>query len=128
MTFYINAWLNRINPFVSVCDRENGEELLRLEEPELQKHMANGDLYLSDFCTNHPPELQTLVKELLLLRCCHVLNTNLDDLSQQLKQRRPKVIALPRQHDTTEAANTAEATNDPHWQPKTRQVQRMEES
>lgn len=123
MTFYINAWLNRINPFVSVCDRKNGEELLRLEAPELKKHMANGDLCLSDFCTNHTPELQTLVKELLLLRCCHVLNTNLDDLSQQLKQRQPKVVSLPRHPDVT-----IEATNDPHWQVKTQQAHTMDES
>lgn len=110
MTFYINAWFNRINPFVSVCDRENGEELLRLEEPELQKYMANGDLHLSDFCTNHPSELQKLVKELLLLRCCHVLSTNLEDLSQQLKQRRPKVVSLLCQPNVAE-----EARNDPLW-------------
>ncbi|PIE00745.1 MAG: hypothetical protein CSA79_02330 [Thiothrix nivea] len=107
MTFYINAWLNRANPFVSVCDRHSGEELMRLEQEELQKHMANGDLCVDDFCTTASASQQLLVKKLLLLGCCHALSTDISELGQQLKQRYPKVLDFPAQPAAEMAENDA---------------------
>jgi hypothetical protein len=114
MTFYINAWLNRPNPFVSVCDRNNGEELIRFDTPELHKHMNNGDLCLNDFCLNDHHEQQLLVRELLLLRCCNVLSTDMAELSEQLKRRRPKVVPFPLRVSGCETQNGAQ--NDAQWE------------
>lgn len=108
MMFYINAWLNRSNPFISICDRNNDEELMRFEQQELQKYITTGDLCLSDFCISSPHEQQMLVKELLLLRCCRVLRTDINELSCQLKKRRPKVLPFSAQSKQNSAQNDAQ--------------------
>ena len=78
MTFYINAWLDRVDPFVSLHNRQTGEVVVKFEKNELQECLEQGDLCLSELCSPCHKVQQELVKCLLLARCSH-------DVRQQLE-------------------------------------------
>lgn len=109
MSFYINAWLDRAKPFVSVCNRVSKKEIIRFEQQELNTLLHDGDLCLNDFCSSDSYEQQMLVKELLLLRCCYAIRSEVDILGQQIDQRTSNSRVFKRTD-----INSAE--NDPLWQ------------
>ncbi|EIJ33629.1 hypothetical protein [Thiothrix nivea] len=69
MTFYINAWLDRVDPFISLHNRHTGEMVARLEKDELQECLEQGDFCVHELCNPCPRVQQELVKCLLLARC-----------------------------------------------------------
>ncbi len=115
MSFYINAWLDRAKPFISICNRNSKEEVIRFEQQELNALLDDGDLCLDDLCSNDSHEQQMLVKELLLLRCCYAIRSEVGDLEQQPNKRNAADRELPNHA----AINMAK--NDPFWQTETGQ-------
>lgn len=73
MIFSINAWIDRISPFISVKNTETGEEVARFDGKELEKHIQQGDIYMSDFNHADAKQQHFLIMDLLLLRCCDVI-------------------------------------------------------
>lgn len=73
MTFYVNAWLDRTNPFVSIHNKQTGELVLKLEKQALATCLEQGDLCLNELCDNAQQTQQALIKTLLLTHCAHSL-------------------------------------------------------
>lgn len=109
MSFYINAWLDRADPFVSVCDRNNKQEIIRFEKQELSTLLNSGELCMSDFCSSDSHAQQVLVKDLLLMRCCFSIRAEVRGLGQQLSETASKVLRFPR------SMREDMAENDPLW-------------
>lgn len=78
MTFYINAWLDRADPFISLHHRQTGEVVARFEKYELQECLEQGDFCLNEFCNPCQRVQQELVKCLLLAQCSHKLRCQLE--------------------------------------------------
>lgn len=69
MTYLIDAWLERSNPYLRILDRETGEVCARLEEEALLELREQGELSLADLLGNEPGKLKELVRQLFLF--CH---------------------------------------------------------
>lgn len=80
MTFYVNAWLDRVDPFVSLHNRHTGEQVVRFDKDELQECLEQGDFCLSELCDPCQQVQQELVKCLLLERCSHDVRQQLDNI------------------------------------------------
>ncbi len=121
MTFYVNAWLDRVDPFVSIHDKQTGELIVKFDKVELQECLEQGDFCLSELCDTTQRGQQELIKALLLTHCAHDLRSHLEQLSTQCHQQRcagyPAQLVerggtiLPFRRKTL-AANTAAA---PRW-------------
>ena len=88
MTFYVNAWLDRMNPFVSVHDKHTGELIIRFDKVELQECLEQGDFCLSDLCDTTQQGQQELIKTLLLSHCVQDLRSRLEQISLQCRKQR----------------------------------------
>ena len=108
MTFYVNAWLDRVDPFISLHNRQTGEQVARLDKDELQQCLEQGDFCLTELCNPCQRTQQELVKCLLLARCSHDVRQQLENiyhsffpqpLSADIIPFRPKSTALPAQRD-----------------------------
>lgn len=69
MTFYINAWLDRADPFISLHNRHTDEVVARFDRHELQACLDQGDFCLQELCDPCQRAQQELVKCLLLAQC-----------------------------------------------------------
>lgn len=65
MTFYINAWLDRVDPFISLHNRHTGEVVARFDKDALRECLEQGDFCLSELCNPCQRVQQELVKCLL---------------------------------------------------------------
>ena len=74
MSFSINAWIDQINPFISIQNIETGDEIARFEGEALDNHLEQGDIFMSDFYNPDSRQKQLLIMDLLLLRCCDVIH------------------------------------------------------
>lgn len=83
MSFYINAWLDRSDPFVSLHDRQTGEAVTTFTKDELQSCLEQGDFTVSELCNPCQRVQQELVKTLLLSRCCYDVRAQLETIYQQ---------------------------------------------
>ena len=121
MTIYVNAWLDRVDPFVSIHDKQTGELIVKFDKVELQECLEQGDFCLSELCDTTQRGQQELIKALLLTHCAHDLRSHLEQLYTQCHQQRcagyPAQLVerggtiLPFRRKTL-AANTAAA---PRW-------------
>lgn len=94
MTFYINAWLDRADPFISLRNKLTGEEVTRFEKAELQECLDQGDFCLHELCSVNPLVQQELVKCLLLTRCSNDLRCQLNQcLEECLSGDQPNATA-----------------------------------
>ncbi|PIE24021.1 MAG: hypothetical protein CSA60_03850 [Neptuniibacter caesariensis] len=66
MTYLIDAWFEREDPYLKVIHRKTGISVLSWRGETLLKKLSSGSLNTDDF--NQPPS-QELVKELFLLDC-----------------------------------------------------------
>lgn len=80
MTFYVNAWLDRVDPFISLHNRQTGEQVARFDKAELQECIEQGDFCLSELCNPCQRVQQELVKCLLLARCSHDVKCQLENI------------------------------------------------
>ncbi len=88
MTFYVNAWLDRVDPFVSIHDKQTGELIVKFDKVELQECLEQGDFCLSELCDTTQHGQQELIKALLLTHCAHDLRSYLEQLSTQCCEQR----------------------------------------
>ena len=70
MTFYVDAWLDRSEPYVQVKNKQSRKVVADFTSDELKSAIENGDICLSDFFDSSVSVQLELVKSLLLLRCC----------------------------------------------------------
>jgi hypothetical protein len=80
MTFYVNAWLDRVDPFISLHNRDTGELVARFEKDELRECLEQGDFCLNELCSANQRIQQELVKCLLLTKCEHSARCQLEEL------------------------------------------------
>jgi hypothetical protein len=66
MTYLIDAWLDRPQPYLRIVNRETGEVCARLEEEALDELREQGDLDLDTLGSNEPLLLKELVRNLFL--------------------------------------------------------------
>ena len=78
MTFYVDAWLDRPQPYVQVKNKQNRKVVADFSSEELKNAIEQGDICLSDFFDTSVTAQLELIKSLLLLRCCV-------DLSKEIK-------------------------------------------
>lgn len=90
MLFSINAWIDRISPFISLQNVETREEIARFDGETLENHLEQGDICMGDFCNPTAREQQVLIMDLLLLRCCDVIKEEFIE---------PNPAKLGRRHD-----------------------------
>lgn len=66
MTYLIDAWLDRPQPYLRILNRQTGEVCTLLEEQALEELRDQGDLDLHDLSSNEPLVLKELVRNLFL--------------------------------------------------------------
>jgi hypothetical protein len=69
MTFYVDAWIDRPQPYVQVKNKESREVIADFSSDELKQAVERGDICLSDFFDSNIKVQLELIKSLLLLRC-----------------------------------------------------------
>ena len=89
MTFYVNAWLDRVDPFVSLHNRNTGEQVVRFDKDELQECLEQGDFCLNELCDPCQQVQQELVKCLLLALCSHDVRQQLENIYRHFFQPPP---------------------------------------
>ena len=70
MTFYIDAWLDRPQPFIQIKNKNNQQVIAQFEGEELSNALECGEFCLCDFYDARAEAQMELIKSLLLLRCC----------------------------------------------------------
>lgn len=66
MTYMIDAWLDRPQPYLRILHRDTGEVCAVLEEEALDELREQGGLELSELSTSEPGVLKELVRNLFL--------------------------------------------------------------
>lgn len=66
MTYLIDAWFERENPYLKVIHKNTGNQIISWQGETLKKRLQAGEICVEDF-ENSPS--QELVKELFLLDC-----------------------------------------------------------
>ncbi|MFG0381325.1 hypothetical protein ACF8C6_10245 [Pseudomonas sp. zbq_18] len=66
MTYLIDAWLDRPQPYLRILNRETGEVCAVLEEEAIDELRDQGDLDLTSLNSNEPGALKELVRSLFL--------------------------------------------------------------
>ncbi|WP_286237335.1 PA4570 family protein [Neptuniibacter halophilus] len=66
MTYLIDAWLERQNPYLRIIHRPTGVPVVNWQGETLHKKLQNGAICVEDLA--QPPS-QELVRELFLLDC-----------------------------------------------------------
>ncbi|HMT93291.1 hypothetical protein [uncultured Thiothrix sp.] len=73
MTFSINAWLDRVDPFIELRNNKTGEIMAQFSGEQLQRCLEQGDVCLTELCRADPSTQQELVRCLLLAHCSNCL-------------------------------------------------------
>lgn len=66
MTYQIDAWLERTNPYLKVLNRKTGKPVLHWQGEQLRQKLDDGTLAVEDLSA---PISQELVKDLFLQDC-----------------------------------------------------------
>ncbi|WP_217477657.1 hypothetical protein [Stutzerimonas stutzeri] len=66
MTYLIDAWLDRPQPYLRILDRHTGAVCISLEGAALDELRDQGDLDLQELSTSEPCVLKELVRNLFL--------------------------------------------------------------
>lgn len=66
MTYLIDAWLDRPQPYLRILNRETGEVCAELEQKALHELQELGDLDLDALNSCEPRQLKEQVRELFL--------------------------------------------------------------
>ena len=95
MTFYVNAWLDRSDPFISLHNRDTGETVARFEKEALQECLDQGEFCLSELCDPSPRVQQELVKCLLLAQCYRDVHHQLESIYHNFFPRTESAPIIP---------------------------------
>ena len=68
MTYLIDAWLDRPQPYLRILNRETGTVCVTLEEQALEELRELGDLDLASLSSSEPLVIKELLRILFL--CC----------------------------------------------------------
>lgn len=66
MTYLIDAWLDRPQPYLRILNRETGEVCALFEQDALEELREQGELDLHNLASTEPPVLKELVRTLFL--------------------------------------------------------------
>lgn len=66
MTYLIDAWLDRPQPYLRILDRETGNVCAVLEEEALDELRDQGDLDVSSLSSSEPGVQKEMVRSLFL--------------------------------------------------------------
>ena len=66
MTYLIDAWLDRPQPYLRILDRETGQVCAVLEEEALDELRDQGDLDVSNLSSSEPGIQKEMVRSLFL--------------------------------------------------------------
>lgn len=66
MTFMIDAWLDRPQPYLRILDRDSGQVCAQLEAPAIHELQEQGDLDLASLSSSEPATLKELLHTLFL--------------------------------------------------------------
>lgn len=66
MTFFIDAWLDRSNPYLRIIDKQSGNVCVELDEQQLQLLQQRGEVDLHALETNESSQLKELLHGLFL--------------------------------------------------------------
>lgn len=66
MTFLIDAWLDRPQPYLRILDRDSGRVCARLEAQAIAELQEQGDLDLASLSSSEPSVLKELLHTLFL--------------------------------------------------------------
>ena len=86
MTFLINAWLDRVDPFIEIRHQSSGEVLAHFAGARLQRCLAQGDICINDLYEYKSQVQQELVRCLLLTQCAQCLQVAGNDLEDVVNQ------------------------------------------
>lgn len=67
MTYFINAWLERPQPYLQVIHRESGRICVDFPAPILEELCRNGDICPGDLNTSNRTATQEVVRQLFHL-------------------------------------------------------------
>lgn len=73
MTFSINAWLDRADPFVELRNTKTGERMALFTGELLTRCLEQGDICLRELSQTDQSTQQELVRYLLLVQCSNSL-------------------------------------------------------
>ena len=62
MTFSINAWLDRVDPFIELRNNKTGEIMAQFSGEQLKRCLEQGDVCLTELCRADPSTQQELVR------------------------------------------------------------------
>lgn len=68
MTYQIDAWLERQDPYIRVTDKNTGVQVINWSSQRLKGLLERGAICPDDFCSPSANQ-QELVKDLFLLAC-----------------------------------------------------------
>lgn len=85
MTFLINAWLDRIDPFIELRNSKTGEMMAQFAGEQLKRCLEQGDVCLTELCRADQSTQQELVRCLLLAHCSQCLQGQLEDTFKKAK-------------------------------------------
>lgn len=68
MTYFIDAWLDRPQPYLRIINRVTGHVCVQVEGKDLEELREQGALDMDDLNTSEPGRLKELVRQ-LFLRC-----------------------------------------------------------
>lgn len=71
MTYMIDAWLERSNPFLRIVECATGQTCARIDASELQAMRDQGDLNLEDLLSNEPHKLKEVIRRLFLAQALY---------------------------------------------------------
>ena len=83
MSFSINAWLDRIDPFIELRNSNTGELMAQFAGEQLNRCLEQGDICLAELSRADTATQQELVRCLLLARCVQSLQVPLKPSSDQ---------------------------------------------
>lgn len=66
MTYLIDAWLDRPQPYLRILNRETGEVCAHLEQSDLEELREQGELDIQYLACNDAPTQKELVRTLFL--------------------------------------------------------------
>lgn len=68
MTYFIDAWLDRPQPYLRIVNRITGHVCVQVQGEELEELREQGVLDMNDLSSSEPSQLKELVRQ-LFLRC-----------------------------------------------------------